>query len=89
MMAPRLLEQGVAAGLRSLFVGFETLNPANLAEQRKIRNMRSDYRRDRRCTTWRDYHGSSYSDGFGEGSVFGAGQCDSRTGSDPTSLLTP
>ena len=24
------------AGLRSLFVGFETLNPANLVEQRKV-----------------------------------------------------
>src|SRR5581483_7189130 len=31
------------AGLRSLFVGFETLNPANLAEQRKYQNLRRDY----------------------------------------------
>ena len=30
-------------GLRSLFVGFETLNPANLAEQRKYQNLRRDY----------------------------------------------
>ena len=31
------------AGLRSLFVGFETLNPANLLEQRKYQNLRRDY----------------------------------------------
>ena len=31
------------AGLRSLFVGFETLNPANLVEQRKYQNLRRDY----------------------------------------------
>ena len=30
-------------GLRSLFVGFETLNPENLVEQRKYQNMRRDY----------------------------------------------
>ena len=33
----------MAAGLRSLFVGFETLNPENLVEQRKYQNMRRDY----------------------------------------------
>ena len=38
-----LLEKAVAAGLRSLFVGFETLNPANLLEQRKYQNLRRDY----------------------------------------------
>src|SRR5687767_912683 len=43
ILAPDLLEKAVAAGLRSLFVGFETLNPANLAEQRKYQNMRRDY----------------------------------------------
>ena len=43
VLAPDLLERAVAAGLRSLFVGFETLNPANLAEQRKYQNMRRDY----------------------------------------------
>jgi radical SAM superfamily enzyme YgiQ (UPF0313 family) len=43
VLAPDLLEQAVNAGLRSLFVGFETLNPANLAEQRKYQNMRRDY----------------------------------------------
>ena len=43
VLAPDLLERAVAAGLRSLFVGFETLNPANLAEQRNDQNMRRDY----------------------------------------------
>jgi radical SAM superfamily enzyme YgiQ (UPF0313 family) len=43
VLAPGLLEKAVGAGLRSLFVGFETLNPANLAEQRKYQNLRRDY----------------------------------------------
>jgi radical SAM superfamily enzyme YgiQ (UPF0313 family) len=43
VLAPGLLERAADAGLRSLFVGFETLNPANLAEQRKYQNMRRDY----------------------------------------------
>ncbi len=43
VLAPDLLERAVEAGLRSLFVGFETLNPVNLAEQRKYQNMRRDY----------------------------------------------
>ena len=43
VLAPGLLERAVDAGLRSLFVGFETLNPDNLAEQRKYQNMRRDY----------------------------------------------
>ena len=43
VLAPGLLERAVDAGLRSLFVGFETLNPANLAEQRKYQNLRRDY----------------------------------------------
>ena len=43
ILAPDLLERAVDAGLRSLFVGFETLNPANLEEQRKYQNMRRDY----------------------------------------------
>ena len=30
-------------GLRSLFVGFETLNPANLREQGKLQNLNRDY----------------------------------------------
>lgn len=43
-LAPGLLEQAVASGLRSLFVGFETLNPANLREQHKYQNLNRDYR---------------------------------------------
>lgn len=43
VLAPDLLERAAAAGLRSLFVGFETLNPANLVEQRKYQNLRRDY----------------------------------------------
>jgi radical SAM superfamily enzyme YgiQ (UPF0313 family) len=43
ILTPGLLEKAVAAGLRSLFVGFETLNPANLLEQRKFQNLRRDY----------------------------------------------
>ncbi len=44
VLAPDLLERAVEAGLRSLFVGFETLNPDNLTEQRKFQNLRRDYR---------------------------------------------
>src|SRR5215469_2907782 len=40
---PHLLEKAVASGLRSLFVGFETVNAANLAEQRKYQNIGRDY----------------------------------------------
>ena len=42
-MRPGLLEKAVAAGLRSLFVGFETLSPANLAAQHKRHNLGRDY----------------------------------------------
>jgi radical SAM superfamily enzyme YgiQ (UPF0313 family) len=43
VLAPGLLERAVDAGLRSLFVGFESLSPANLVEQRKYQNLRRDY----------------------------------------------
>jgi radical SAM superfamily enzyme YgiQ (UPF0313 family) len=43
VLAPGLLERAVAAGLRSLFVGFETLTQANLVEQHKYQNLRRDY----------------------------------------------
>jgi len=43
VLAPRLLEKAVACGLRSLFVGFETTNAANLQAQRKFQNLRRDY----------------------------------------------
>jgi radical SAM superfamily enzyme YgiQ (UPF0313 family) len=42
-MAPRLLERAVACGLRSLFVGFETLDGENLRARRKHQNLRRDY----------------------------------------------
>jgi radical SAM superfamily enzyme YgiQ (UPF0313 family) len=38
-----LLEKAVDAGLRSLFVGFETLNPAGLRAQGKVQNLHRDY----------------------------------------------
>jgi len=40
---PGLLEKAVRSGLRSLFVGFETVNAANLTEQRKLQNVGRDY----------------------------------------------
>ncbi|HEY9615838.1 MAG TPA: radical SAM protein [Microcoleaceae cyanobacterium] len=43
ILQPGLLEKAVAAGLRSLFVGFETLNPHNLREQHKYHNLNRDY----------------------------------------------
>jgi radical SAM superfamily enzyme YgiQ (UPF0313 family) len=38
-----LLEKAVESGLRSLFVGFETLNPSNLREHEKYQNLNRDY----------------------------------------------
>jgi radical SAM superfamily enzyme YgiQ (UPF0313 family) len=38
-----LIEQAAAAGLRSLFVGFETLTPRNLAHANKRQNLGRDY----------------------------------------------
>src|SRR5947199_387802 len=43
VLAPGLLQEAVAAGLRSLFVGFETVNAGNLAGQRKRQNIGRDY----------------------------------------------
>ncbi|MEZ5419595.1 MAG: radical SAM protein [Vicinamibacterales bacterium] len=43
VLVPDLLERAVEAGLRSLFVGFETLSVRNLAAQRKFQNLRRDY----------------------------------------------
>jgi radical SAM superfamily enzyme YgiQ (UPF0313 family) len=43
VLLPNLLEKAVAGGLRSLFVGFETLNPRNLKAQHKIQNLNRDY----------------------------------------------
>lgn len=39
-----LAERAAAAGLRSLFVGFETLSPVNLAASNKRQNLGRDYR---------------------------------------------
>ena len=38
-----LIERAAAAGLRSLFVGFETLTPGNLASSNKRQNLGRDY----------------------------------------------
>jgi radical SAM superfamily enzyme YgiQ (UPF0313 family) len=43
ILAPNVLERAVDAGLRSLFVGFETLETSNLLEQRKYQNLKRDY----------------------------------------------
>ena len=43
VLAPDLLERAVEAGLRSLFVGFETINDSNLLEQRKYQNVDQSY----------------------------------------------
>lgn len=43
VLRPGLLEKAVASGLRSLFVGFETLSADNLRAQRKHQNLNRDY----------------------------------------------
>jgi radical SAM superfamily enzyme YgiQ (UPF0313 family) len=43
VLSPRLLERAVECGLRSLFIGFETTNAADLKEQRKFQNLNRDY----------------------------------------------
>jgi len=43
VLRPGLLERAAASGLRSLFVGFETLSADNLREQRKLQNLHRDY----------------------------------------------
>lgn len=43
VLEPRLAEKAVECGLRSLFVGFETLDPTNLREQHKYQNLNRDY----------------------------------------------
>ena len=43
VLRPGLLERAAEAGLRSLFVGFETLSPDNLREQGKLQNLHRDY----------------------------------------------
>ncbi|MEM7133917.1 MAG: radical SAM protein [Chloroflexota bacterium] len=43
ILRPGLLEKAVGSGLRSLFVGFETLSETNLRAQRKHQNLNKDY----------------------------------------------
>jgi radical SAM superfamily enzyme YgiQ (UPF0313 family) len=43
VLRPGLLERAAACGLRSLFVGFETLSSDNLREQGKLQNLHRDY----------------------------------------------
>lgn len=43
ILEPGLLDKAVACGLRSLFVGFETLDAVNLREMHKYQNLRRDY----------------------------------------------
>ena len=43
ILQSNLVEKAFEAGLRSLFVGFETLNPDNLVEQNKYQNLNRDY----------------------------------------------
>ncbi len=43
ILRPELLEKAVACGLRSLFVGFETLSADNLRAQNKPHNLGRDY----------------------------------------------
>jgi radical SAM superfamily enzyme YgiQ (UPF0313 family) len=43
VLRPGLLEKAVESGLRSLFVGFETLSPSNLRAQNKYQNLNRDY----------------------------------------------
>jgi radical SAM superfamily enzyme YgiQ (UPF0313 family) len=40
VLKPGLMEKAVAAGLRSLFIGFETLNHLNLEQQKKYHNLK-------------------------------------------------
>jgi len=43
VLVPGLLEKAVESGLRSLFVGFETISQANLREHHKFQNLNRDY----------------------------------------------
>ena len=43
VMRPGLLEKAVESGLRSLFIGFETLDPVNLQAQHKLPNLGGGY----------------------------------------------
>jgi hypothetical protein len=54
VLKPGLLEKAAEAGMRSLFVGLETLSPVNLREQNKGHNVGRDYNTAiQRCMTRR------------------------------------
>jgi hypothetical protein len=42
ILRPGLLEKAVGAGLRSMFVGFETLSETNLLQTHKYQNLKRD-----------------------------------------------
>lgn len=44
-MQGNLIEKAAEAGLRSLFVGFETFSPENLKSSNKVQNLDRDYRK--------------------------------------------
>lgn len=43
VLKPGLIEKAVSSGMRSLFIGFETLSSINLRDQNKIHNLNRDY----------------------------------------------
>lgn len=43
VLKPGLMEKAVKSGLRSLFIGFETLDPSNLEAQGKYHNLKESY----------------------------------------------
>ena len=43
LLKPGLLEKAADAGLRSIFVGFENLDPSNLRDHGKVQNLGRDY----------------------------------------------
>lgn len=43
VLHPGLIKKAVRSGLRSLFIGFETLNPSNLRDQGKYHNLKNSY----------------------------------------------
>jgi len=45
VLSSNLIEKAAACGLRSLFVGFETVNPSNLRGAQKLQNVNCDYDR--------------------------------------------
>ncbi len=45
VLGPNLMEKAAACGLRSVFIGFETMNPHNLRAQNKAQNPDCDYDR--------------------------------------------